>query len=977
MGLPASPRIVRPQRSRFREITYLGETAGAPAKTTKPPFVNSHLDRPFLERVAREWAAQTPADQWHRTAWVLPSRRAERFLRTHLSNAAPGPVLAPLTLPLDGLLSALSGLRPVNSLDALMRFYPLYAAQFESHAEPFESYAQWGAGLLKDLNDIDRQGADPALVWRATAEWEALEQWGRSEEVTGAGRRRRLALLQALPQLHAKWHEALKADGTGTTGLIMRTASPADRGPDPDAWNRLRSEWGIDRWVFAGFNALTPCEEALFRWVLERGEAVVRFDADAHYLNDEYHEAGLYLRRFRDRWPAAATVDLHNPTNALRRRPKRLEVQGVAGAVGLAKTAGAWVRGRLAEDPNLERTAVVLADESLLLPMLHALPDVDANVTMGLPLATVPLTASLEALLELQETAADGSIALRAARAFLDHPGARVWLGPDAPQAAQRFQRTSAQAHQMRWTPQQLEHPEAVGPLPGLDLLTPTDQTVPWLERAADRLEAGSGGASLRDWERTAANTLASVLRTLAERCRAHQLNPNWRAVRALLQPFFREEPLDLLGEPLAGLQIMGLLETRLLDFESVLVVGANEGVLPPARGDLGWIPWSVRTDLGLPLPNEREAINAYHFYRLLQHPQRITLLYSTDSDATGGGEPSRYLHQLRVELKPYTEHWESALRYVPLTPESLVAPAGWNPSPEALVTLQSRLENPKTALSPSKLSQFLRDPEAFYREYLLRARPEDEPKERIDDALFGNIVHKAHELLYKPLLGNDDPQLLRPSNERWDALMQEALQAEYPGGQVATGKNALAYRVGSTLLRELANADADRLEKHKEAGEDWSLVGVEDELTAVLQTDAGLVCFRGKADRMERTAQGLAILDLKTGTVKAEDLKFKTWDHLLVPDKGSKPLQLMTYAWMHARSTGDSQPVRVGIVPLRQPRLEPMWLNFNGLESFGPDALDAFENEVLRPLVAALRAEIPWSDFQKSGKTERLADAE
>jgi hypothetical protein len=225
--------------------------------------------------------------------------------------------------------------------------------------------------------------------------------------------------------------------------------------------------------------------------------------------------------------------------------------------------------------------------------------------------------------------------------------------------------------------------------------------------------------------------------------------------------------------------------------------------------------------------------------------------------------------------------------------------------------------------------------------------------------------------------LGNDDPQLLRPSNERWEALMHEALEAEYPGGQVTTGKNALAYRVGSTLLRELANADADRLEKRKDAGTDWSLEGVEQELTAVLHTDAGPVCFRGKADRMERTAQGLAILDLKTGTVKAEDLKFKTWDHLLVPDKGSKPLQLMTYAWMHARSSGDTQPVRVGIVPLRQPRLEPLWLNFNGLESFGPDALDAFENEVLRPLVAALRAEIPWSEFQKSGKTERLADAE
>ena len=931
---------------------------------------------PFLQRIAQEWAATTPVDSWHQTAWVLPSRRAERFLRTYLSQAAPGPAIAPLTLPLDALLTSLSGLRPLGNLDALLRFYAVYAERMESHAEPFESFAQWGAGVLRDINEIDRQGADPALVWRATAEWDALERWGRGDDDAP---HRRTAMLRVLPELHLLWHEAQRRDGVGMSGLIMRTASPPSQGPSPDQWKTVSDEWGVDRWVFAGFNALTPCEEALFRWAIQEQGAHVRFDADDHYLNDDFHEAGLYLRTFRSTWPAAAVTDLQNPGNALRTGQKSWSIQGVSGPVGMAKAAGNWVLERSATDQNLERTALVLADESLLLPVLHALPDLDVNVTMGLPLASVPLTASLEALLEIQETASGALLALRPLQGFLDHPNASLWLGSEAPVALNRFHQKQTKLHQTQWSVAQLLDSSALGDLPGLELLEPTDDLEKWLLRAAERLEAGSAHAFLRDWERSAAQSLASVVRSLAERLAVHSLRPTWRAVRLLLQSHFREEPLDLLGEPLAGLQIMGLLETRLLDFEAVLVVGANEGVLPPARGDLGWIPWSVRSDLGLPMPHEREAINAYHFYRLLQRPQHIRLIYNTDADATGGGEPSRYLHQLRIELKPHSpQSWTHDFRFVPLGPNSMVRPAVWSPSPEALETLETRFASPKTALSPSKLSQFLRDPEAFYREYLLQIRPEDEPKERMDDALFGNLVHKTHELAYQAFEAAPVPQTLRPTDAQWAAWMAESLQEEYPGGQVETGKNALAYGVGSTLLRELLSAEADRIQEAQERGEMWSLAGVEVSLAAALETSRGPVYFKGKADRLERTPEGLSILDLKTGKVDASQLAVSDWQALFVPDKGSKALQLMTYAWMYRKQFPDSdEPIRAGIQSLRTPRAEPIWLTIQGNSSLGGAEIDAFEQEVLLPLVAVMRGEISASEWAASGEAQRLADAE
>ncbi len=922
----------------------------------------------FLERVARQLAEKLPPAEWAFLVLVLPSRRAERFLRLALSEQLQHPTLAPMTITLDRLLGSMAGLRPLSSLDLVLRLYPIYQSLTQTHADAFETFVQWAPAVLRDFNELDRQGANSAEIWNHVLALEELSGWALSEEGFVS---KRTQLVRLLPDLHAAFSRALLADGEGSSGLILRTASPAPEGPSLLQIQSIAEKLSATRFAFIGFNALTPCEESLVLAFHRHGMAMAFWDSDVYYMDDPEHEAGLYLRKFKEKWPTDLVADLHTPDARLATTERTIEVCGVAKQVGLAKATGDWIKNRLeggekegdtpSEPKTLNRTAIVLADETLLIPILEALPDVKANVTMGVPLVSTPLYSLVDLLLEIQQTATPEGFSHRLVEEFLSHRVGIGLLGKNGGKAARKTLKTIQQQNASRLSPSWLVAEEQLGKTTGNALLARASHPNDWLELVAECITSWAESRTTQNqWEPTGAHLLARALHTLVEKSRLSVEPFTFKTVRLLLAPYVREEPIALFGEPFEGLQIMGMLESRLLDFDAVVVVGVNEGILPPGRSEQSFLPLTVRAEHHLPLPSEKEAIMAYHFYRLLQNPADILLMYNTEPDFLGSGEVSRYVHQLRAFFRFPSVTWKETVRYLPLSTAALSpTDSPWVLSSDEKQSVEQALT--ERGLSPSRLSLFLSDPEAFYRLFIVGIRENDSVSPVLQPSQYGSALHWVHEKAYKRYQQTPLPATMDISPAELSHWLEEGLREKYSGGQWKTGKNRLAYQVGFDLLTAHFKAEKLRMENREDRSYPWSVEAVEETLEWVLKTPHGPAKIKGIVDRVERWADGWVVIDLKTGGVDPKHLKITSFGSLFDPKKGQKPLQLLTYAWLVYKINPSAAPLRAGIAALQTPRSAPHYLHVEGESLLSGALLDAFEKEVLMPLVDAIRGATPW----------------
>ena len=832
----------------------------------------------FLEQIARIWYAEAGASLGE-YCFVFPNRRSALFFSKYLGQAAGKPVFSPKLLTINDLMTDLSGLRPVDKIGALYTLYRNYAALMwpgEEPKEPFDEFVYWGDVLLGDFDDVDKYLVDARGLFSNISDlkeidagydylsddqiaavkefWENfLVQSGRKMNASEPLDKKQLfrTTWRVLYPLYTAFREQLAAEGLGYEGMIYRRVAETLKSEGPDKEAMVERLGRYRKIVFVGLNALNACEKVLLNTIRDRLDGDFYWDFEDPRTTDPANKSSLFLRANVRDYPSK-----HILCPSL---PAAQEFRTISVSSGVAQTQ---VAGQLLQELSREsgfeplETAVVLPDERLLLPMLGAVPEEisDINVTMGFPLSqsnAATFVAFLERLHRNKKVTGETcTFYYRDVLNLLNHPF--LADGEQAPAFIAEISR------------QNMIYVEAS--------YLAKDHFALVFKDVQDAADLPDYQIAILD---AVVARLSPVDREFVYHLRAAVLRLQSLAVPMAPKTYYKllgqligVISIPFRGEPLSGLQIMGPLETRALDFKHIIILSVNEGVFPKRSVSGSFIPYNLRLGFGLPNYEFQDALSSYYFYRSIARAEKIFLLYDARTEGLQTGEPSRFIKQLKY-------HYDIPLNPcdAPLTLKSTAAeeePIVKQKTPQVMATLRERyVDGDETGwrkpFSASALNTYLDCPVRFYYQYVERVEEADEVTEELDSGLFGSIFHKVMEELYKPSVGKElTPEFINALADDEDHIKRLILNAFASEAKihVLRGKNLILNELLLTFVKKVLSHDA--------AAAPFILQGTEDRAYASLKLATGdTVRLTGVLDRRDLRGGCPYILDYKTGSLK------------------------------------------------------------------------------------------------------------
>jgi CRISPR/Cas system-associated exonuclease Cas4 (RecB family) len=837
----------------------------------------------FLQIVAQK-ILEKAGEQPEKVAIVLPSRRAVVFMREALAKAYGTTIWSPYIAAIQDFVRDHHGGSFPENLSLLLSLYTVYRRRMREVKpgwnEPFERFYPWGEMLLRDFDEVDkylvpatelftnvRDLREIELTFGMTEEdqeaiarfWNTVHIEGEEESAKNKTREQFLFIWGILNDVYQAFREHLRSRNQSYDGMAYRAMAEQARA------GTLELPW--EQVFFVGFNALTLSEEQLIRSLLDKEKATVYWDVDEHFLTNDTpigEEAGFFILKQHRKWEGKGSelIKYHSGKEA-----KTVEVIGAPLSTGQAHYAGNILRLQQITPENARHTALVLADERMLFPVLHALPKAIArlNITMGFPLKQTDIHHLLQAALRLvQRLERDEGEQPYFPYDVLFELLSNAWLQVATGGQAQQWKHEIAKKN-LVLVPAHFFDDKANTPL-GKTLFSPPagkDQFIPWLDKlfAALMDDVQSREALLESEYAFQLFTRYNQFKTaLAE----FEGSITLYGLAAILAESFKRARIPFEGEPLEGLQIMGFLETRNLDFEQVIILGANEGKLPSTSAGNSFIPYHLRSGFGMPTFEQKDAIFAYHFFRLMMRAKSVTILYNNQQNETGGAqEMSRYLHQLK-HFKDAFPAWSIHEKEVSIgAPFSEKGDITIPASEETRKLLYQRYvsEGPK-ALAPTALTTWLSCKLRFYFHYIAGIREPETLAESMEANTFGSILHGTLELIYEPWQG----KVVRPETiekelkPRVRKCLEEAFKKE-------ANLEIRDLRGRNYLMRDvLEQLCLDVLDKDAETGP-FEVIGLEKHFNHRVNTPLGKVRVKGIADRLDKLPTGeYRIVDYKTG---------------------------------------------------------------------------------------------------------------
>jgi ATP-dependent helicase/nuclease subunit B len=887
---------------------------------------------PFLLQVARCMVAEH-GSQMHQVAVVLPSARAGLHLRKHLALVTGKALWSPEILTWDRFIEALAGTRRMGDLEAL---FELYAAHRSTRTMPdtLDAFLAWAPTALADFDDADAQLLDLDRFYADLRALEGIEHWSLGEESTSAAQERLLRYWHDQGQLHRAFVELSKTKATGTAGFLSRIAAERVKAG-------VRSPW--DTVWFAGLNAFTGAQRSIVDELVKSRTARLCWDADSSYIEHTEHEAGRFLRKALVTY-GAGLVPI---ANDLRAKARTIHVETVPTSTAQALHAAALLADLSPEERAV--TAVVLADESLLLPLLHALPrDIGpVNVTMGLRLRDLPVNGLIGSFLDLHRRHLFGvGFPVRDIERLLDHPFMRARGIAHLLDAVLASLRTSGHDHVHHHAFAQVCEGRSDGLRDLVDALEPIVGSAALISTRLNKLISfAADHLRALPFEREQLYRMAGLHHDLQAQLSRAGVEFDLDAYTRLHDRLVRGQRIAFFGEPLQGLQIMGMLETRAVDHERVIVLSCNEGLLPPGSNEQSFVPFDVRMVHGLPLPKDADALAAYTFHRLVQRASHVHLLATGEGGDAAAG-PSRYIAQLEADAVGTHTLIAHTAYHAPLAHRTH-APVVVRKDAAIVEKLRTILAK---GISPSAFGTFLRCPLDFHFKYVMGLKEPDPPGNELNTNVLGSAVHGALQSACTALIGKVlTAAALRSACAGLDDLLRAEVKALCPGLDLQSGHAHLQMRMAAEAMRRSLLADADDIE----GGAELEFIAFEQALAFdVVNAQAvvgGPLRVHGRIDRVDRRNGIYRIMDVKTGSVKPADLKLKDWDAALFDAKREKALQLACYAFLFLCNDPAIDALHSGIIPLQKPSLAgACMLNVQGEDRINRGSLPAIEGALL-----------------------------
>jgi hypothetical protein len=904
---------------------------------------------------------------------VLPNRRAGLFFRNHLAAQAGKTIWAPEVYAIEDFIARLCGLQPVDNITLLFELYRLYREEHGANAEPFDEFSKWAQVFIQDINEIDRYLVDARQLFGNLKNIKEIESWSLSEEQLTDFQQRYLDFFQSLGGLYEKLKAGLLAKHQVYEGLAFRiVCEQLDEKIKLQGWKKI---------IFAGFNALNAAEERIMLSLKQRGLAEVLWDTDAYYLNDTRQEAGKFLRRLLPQFRKEPGEETTWTEDLLSTGKKEIHIIGAARNVVQAKVACRLLEELNLSEEQLKRTALVLADENLLFPVLHSIPGYveNVNVTMGYPLKNTPLAGLTEILFSLHEYSRQFAKERKdnTARFYhkelirlLSHPYIK-FLFAGSP-FANRLKNAIIKRNYVFVSITELqaflegEEQDAFDRLRQLlepwkgpqDALKCFELVISWLRTRFQE-----------DRERSTVETeylfgFRKVYKRLQSLLDEYGYALDLKTFRSLAKQVIATSSLPFYGEPLAGLQVMGVLETRTLDFENVIMLSVNENVIPAARHQHSFIPFDLKRAFSLPTYQDKDAVFAYHFYRLLQRAKNIYLLYNTETDEFGKGEKSRFITQLLYELPRVNPS-------VTISEEIVVTGnAGEQHGPgltiqKSKAILDALQQKAGKGFSPSALNTFRNCSMQFYFSHVAGLRETEEVEETIGADTLGTAVHEVLETLYRPFL----KKVIRAEDVKGMKLQAEALTRSvfldlFTSRELDHGKNLLTLKVAHKFVGNFLDAEIAFLQDLEKENRHLTILELEFPLEKSVQVGQQSIVLHGNADRIDSISGMVRVIDYKTGKAEGKELKFGNWDQLITDPGLNKSFQLLMYAWLYAKdgkAAGGHELVS-GIITFRELSAGLKTVSAAGAEALDAGLLARFEESLVELLKKILDPEQPFT---------------
>lgn len=834
--------------------------------------------------------------------FILPSQRAKVFLKQTLKDKISVGFL-PETLNIEQFIQQVSGIEKADSIQLLFHFYTIYKS-LEEKPDSFDTFSSWAFTVLQDFNEIDQHLVNTREIFVYIRDIQRLKKWS----VTGTFKETEFikdhyAFLEKLNNFYNPLYQFLLEKKIGYQGLMYREACN-----NIDAYLETNQQ---KKYFFIGFNALNKAEEFLFQKVLETSNSDIYWDLDEQLFNSN-HQAGNFIRKYKKEWKFYEKNTLKTLSNKLS-QPKNIQVIGASKNTTQIKYAGEI----LENFSDFKNTALILADETLLPITLNSLPkNINAiNITMGYPLKDIPTTSLLFSIFQLfisqeklQKTAENQFYHKDVVR-FLKHQSIYKLLSQNNASLVDDFTEEIGKEN-----------------LIFIDI----DSLVELLKKSEDNIQKVV--LSLFSSFTTVANFLDRILKlidllkedvtdlekeylfrfyTAFTQLKTLQNTYNYFTDLKTLMLFFRQlitsETLSFQGEALRGMQLMGMLETRVLDFENIILTSTNEGVLPASSQQNTFIPFDVKVNFGLPTYREKDAIFSYHFFRLMQRAKNVYILYNTEHDAFGSGEKSRFVTQL--------EMMRDDVIYKNISPKVISNKQQLKEVHKNEATFARLKELAKKGISPSALTNYLYNPISFYKQKVLKIKEFDDVEETVAFNTLGTVVHETLDELYTPFVSKflslaNIKQMQKDAKD----LVTKHFELQFKNGDLTKGKNRLIFEVANRFVTNFLNKEKELLE---DKNNQLKIVATEENLAAEIEIE-GLdfkVKLHGQVDRVDELNGVLRIIDYKTGMVTGSNLKVPEFENLR-DEKHLKAIQVLLYTYLFTKNKNYdfSKPLEAGI---------------------------------------------------------------
>ena len=868
---------------------------------------------PFLQQIASLFYQQYGAEV-SRLAFVFPNRRTGLFFQKYLSEVADKPLFSPTILTINDLFVQLSGKQTADRINMLFMLYDIYVRHSGS-TETFDEFLYWGEMLLNDFDDVDKYMADARMLFTNVTDLREIENdfsFLDAEQIAAIrtfwssfypkgdspNQEEFLAVWKILYTLYNDLRDALAAEGRGYEGMIFR-----------EVVEQMEQNNCCDlpytKVVFVGLNALSVAEERFLIQLQKRGIADFYWDYASDKVTDPNNKASYFVERNLKNFPSQYPLPTEEKVDT------EIEVIGIPSGIGQAKQVYTLLNELCKEDEmspeEALRTAIILPDEHLLIPVLNAIPEQirRINVTMGYPLAGTPVASLMEYILALQKNVRyvdrQPVFYFRDVLPILNHR----YISSTCPEIVNALVKDIAENNRIYISAADLGKTDLLSVLflPVTDVNTFSDYLINVLQELNKVMHALSSGEEEEDaTQRTNDLEQEFIFHYFTTVNRMKEIMQD-AGIEMKIDTYFRllKRVTDTItipfrGEPLSGLQIMGVLETRALDFDRLIILSMNEGIFPLRKAANSFIPYNLRRGFGLPTYEHQDSVWAYHFYRLIYRASHVSLLYDTRSNGLQTGEVSRFVHQLHY-------HYEVPLqnKLVVYNVSSAKTPAlQVKKTDEVMQRLNAFHKGGNRAISASAVNTYLDCPLKFYFSVVEGIQEEEEVSETIESNVFGSILHKVMEELYIPLCGKIVTADLLKAIKKDTPVLTGAIARAF--AEIFFMSDVVRPLTGQNfLIGEMIRKYVEKILERDSKLTPFRYIESERKINRLftLGDNRTEIQLKGFIDRIDEVRDAIRIIDYKSGSGTSVFTSVESLFDKEDKDRAKAVMQVFMYSWM------------------------------------------------------------------------------